>query len=237
MGLVEIIRLEQEQHERELKIYSRLRTLASGLHIPIIEMIAGIKIQDKQTGEIKSNRKFHVQSYTRNIYAWTTGLPVFFSDGVTYADGSLALKDTGAAIRDVNALVYENNLENGTEGFDAPVSLSSWGALAGRDATAFSIDNFDLGLVITHGTGPNQMEYGASVLTEGWDSGSSFYWSIHTRTLDNNSAGSITVWEIGLVCNDATSQKFLIARDVIGGGQVVTTSDRLIIDYETRVNF
>lgn len=237
MRLDEIIRLEQGQHERESEIYSRLRVLASGLHIPIIEMIACIKIQDKQTGEIKSSRKFHIQSYTRNIYAWTTGLPVLFSDGATYADGSLALKDTGATIQDVDELIYTGNLENGSEGYDAPVSLSTWGALAGRGVTAFSIDDFEIELLITHGTGPNQMEYGASVLTEGWNSGSSYYWSIHTRTLDNNSAASITVWEIGLVCNDATGQKYLISRDLIGGGQVVTTADRLIIDYETRVNF
>lgn len=237
MDLLEIIQLEKEQHERESAIYSRLRTLASGLHVPITEMIVGIKVQDKQTCEIKSDRRFHVQSYVRNIYAWTTGLPVFFSDGATYTDGSLALKDTGAAIQDVDAYLFTTNLENSTAGYDAPANLSTWGALAGRDATDFSIDDFDLGLVITHGTGPNQMEYGASVLTEGWNSGSSYYWSVHTRTLDNNSAGSITVWEIGLIARDSGGLFLLIARDLIGGGQVVTTSDRLIIDYETRVNF
>lgn len=239
MSLTQILEQEQEQYERECVIHNRLRELASGLHIPSIEFIVRLRLQDKETGKIKLDRKFYPHSLTRNVYVWATTMPVGFMDGASYADGSLAFKATDDAI--IATLNYHNteNQENGTWGYDAPSGTYLWGPTAGRGNTAFSIDDNDIELPISHGVGVNQMEYDDTILTEGWDSGSAYYWSIASRVIDNNSAATIIVWEVGLIANmeEPSSKRYLLARDLPAGGVTVTTADRLIVDYETRVNF
>lgn len=246
MDLRQIIEEEKRVFERESAIYERLRQVGKKLNIIITEPIIRLRVVDQKTGELKLLRERHSHSFTRNQDVKAALFPYLASTGGSYADGQLAYKDIASTVV-ANSGVRVGpftpaNIET-IYGFYGAAGVNTQGGVAGTDNTAESIDDFELGTIIIHDAAPptaGRMEYLEMVLVEAWNGGSSYYYSIWTRPMDNNSGGAITVNEVGLIFRSFSgggNSRFMIARDVIGGGQVVNNGDRLNVDYETRVSF
>lgn len=235
MSLESIIDEERRLFAYESELFGRLRFVARKLNVQILETIVRVRVVRKKDGMVKSFREQHVHSFVRNLHNIAAAFPVGDLTGSTYADGSLAIKDVSAVISGGAIPVdFGQNWETGGSWmFGAANSSSYFGVVVGRDNTAYNIDNFELGNQITHGTGPNQLTHNVSVLTEGWNGGSSYYWSKHSRPFDNNTVASVTVEEMGLAIHNT----HLLSRDLISGGQVLAVSDRLFAEYETRASF
>lgn len=232
------------QEERELfifesEIYERMRVVARTLNTRVIEPIVRFRLVDKKTGKIKLFREKHSHSFVRNMYVSTTSAVPYQTEGTLYEDGHLRLWETNntlnaGAIFQVNGSGSPENLGSG---FYAAASADDHGVVAGRDATAESFDDYELGNLITDGSGPNQFEYIETVKAEAWNGGSSYYSSTWTRAMDNASGAGITVYEIGLVYKKESTSIFLISRDIDAGGVLVPNGDRLYVEYEIRTSF
>ena len=108
------------------------------------------------------------------------------------------------------------------------------GILVGTNNTAVSLDDYALGTKIAHGAGAGQLEYAQMSFT--WpDIDGSNVDCANFRRFDNNSGGSITVEEVGLVGysegQSGTAYYFLLARDLknfaISNGQAAVVEYRL----------
>jgi hypothetical protein len=88
------------------------------------------------------------------------------------------------------------------------------GIVVGTNDTPVAITNYALGAQINHGTGNGQLSYGALIWTQApIVSGSSCSFKF-MRILTNNSAGDITIKEVGIIAQDTQTTLFLIDRTV-----------------------
>ena len=232
-----IIQEEQRLFKYESEIYEQMRKIAGRLNTIVIEPILRFKLVDRKTGRVKLKRERHSHSYVRNAFVWQTMAVSQKSEGSTYADGDLGFWRTSDTFQ--GAWMQSTTPESSIEGFYHTVAgVDDRGIIVGRDATAEDFDDWELGNPITDGTGPNQLEYIAMTKSEGWNGGSSYYWSSGVRPLDNNtvSPATITVYEVALFY-EVSSSIILIARDIDAGGVAVPNGDRLYVEYETRVSF
>jgi hypothetical protein len=92
------------------------------------------------------------------------------------------------------------------------------GILVGSGATAPAIGDYKLETKIVHGTDPTQLSYGTCDISEPATFGNSRQFSI-SRTFTNNAESSITVNEVGLVCearkDNAINLYILIERSLL----------------------
>lgn len=221
---MDILAFEKKQHLEELAIFEELRKYARILGTQIVEPIVGIRVEDRD-GNIKSERIRHSHSLTRNMAVCATILTLADSYGTLYSDGHLVGKATDGSTGSIFFVT----------GYDSPANNDDYGCLCGRDNTAESFDDFELGNQIFDGNGLNQMEHVATVDTGGWNGGSEYWWRKFSRPFDNDSGNPITVEEVALVVS--AGGFYMMARDLISGGQVVADGDRLFVDYELRASY
>ncbi len=139
-----------------------------------------------------------------------------------------AVKDTGA----VSRVIDHNNIPR----FDIKNTGGSVGVgiVIGMGATAADRDNFEVEDVIGEGSGLDQMNYGATAVAVpiGVTNG---YRLIAQRTMTNNSALSIDVRELCVICRtDDTinvERNFLILRDVLGADFPVAAGESVLVKY------
>jgi hypothetical protein len=89
-----------------------------------------------------------------------------------------------------------------------------YGIIAGTGSTANAAGTHGLATPIANGTGSGQISYGSMGITQ--PSGSAPLSMTFTRTLTNNSGGTITITELMLACL-YYNQYFAITRDVFAG--------------------
>lgn len=111
------------------------------------------------------------------------------------------------------------------------------GVVIGTGVAPVAIDDYKLESQIMHGTGPGQMRHLAS--TPGWPSvaGSNCDF-LTSRTLLNNSGGSITVRESGIYCRVKGTTYYgyaCIVRDILATPQDVPDGGSITIDYTLRI--
>lgn len=231
-----IIQEEQQLFEHESNIYEQMRKIAGKLNTIVIEPILRFTLVNQKTGIVKLRRERHSHSYTRNAFVWQTMAVSQKSEGASYVDGDLVFWRTNDS--GITSWIQSDTPENGSDGFyHTSAGIDDRGIIVGRDSTAEDFDDFELGNPVTSGTGPNQLDYIAMTKSEGWNSGSSYYWSTFTRPLDNNTASpaTVTIYEVALVYDAA--HLILVARDIDAGGVAVPNGDRLYVEYEIRVSF
>lgn len=90
------------------------------------------------------------------------------------------------------------------------------GIVCGSGSSAVSITDYAVGTLITEGTGAGQLNYGAQSFTAPATTGSTRYF-VQSRVMTNNSAGAVTVNEVGLYALGCTSWYFMLTRDLTGG--------------------
>ena len=93
-----------------------------------------------------------------------------------------------------------------------------FGIQLGSGATAPAIDDYKLETKIEHGTDPTQLSYGTCDISEPATFGNSRQFSV-SRTFTNNTVSSITINEVGLVCearkDNAIDLYILIERSLL----------------------
>lgn len=234
-----IIKEEQELFAYESEIYNRMRKIAGKLNTRIIEPIVRFRLIDGKSGREKLFRERHSHSFVRNEYVSATAAVSYQGEGTLYEDGHLRSWQTNDSVGSLSATVIQDiSPETLTNGFYANVNVDDHGIVVGRNATAESIDDFELGNLVTDGDGPSQMEYLLTTKSESWVGGSSYYEATWTRGFDNIpvTPAAITIYEVGLVY-DKSSNNYLIARDIDAGGVLVPNGDRLYVEYEIRTSF
>lgn len=230
------LQVEQELFKHESAIFERMRIVGKKLNIMVVEPILRLSLVDGKTGKEKWLRERHSHSYVRNMFVKSTLAPTVLFEGTGYSDGNLAFKRT-SGVSYTAAFPQDSSPEGGGGGYYHTASgQDDFGILVGRDSTAESFDDFEMINKVTDGNGPNQLEYIAMTISEGWNAGSSYYWSQFTAPFDNDSGAGVTVYEVGLVYRFGAID-ILDARDIDAGGILVPNTDRLFVQYEIRTGF
>ena len=158
------------------------------------------------------------------------------SDNTTFGDGYLNWKDTSGNIDaecDSYGAGFETNQDldvnySNCYGFSSIAADTGGGGRVGTGNTAVSFDDFELASIIVNGTGAGQMSYQPTItpVVRSW---SDPVMTIqHSRFVLNESGGSITVKEVGLIGGlyvGVTKGRYLVLRDVI--------SDVVVADAES----
>lgn len=113
---------------------------------------------------------------------------------------------------------------------------TSYGIWVGTDDTAPTNTDITLGALIANGSGAGQLNYG--IQSGNWQIPASISGNIDfllTRSLSNNSGGTVTIKEIGItIISGTTSWRYLIARDVLGSPVAVGDSESVVVEYTLR---
>jgi len=112
------------------------------------------------------------------------------------------------------------------------------GIMVGTGTTAPTIDDYQLGTRITHGTAAGQLQHGGVAFGLPASDPTTSQFTI-TRDFANASGGSITVNEIGLYVRASAvdygggygDRYFMVIRDVIAGGLAVPNGQTLTVNY------
>lgn len=141
-------------------------------------------------------------------------------------DGGIhSFVDVNGTARSINTINFSNC------SMLAPAGNDSYGIVVGTGTTSVDRSDHNLASKISHGTGSGQLSYGDS--SEYYSESGITRSEGVERTFDNNSGGSITVNEIGLIAkvNDGSSDYYLlILRDVISS-TTVPDGGRLTVKY------
>jgi len=150
-------------------------------------------------GNLEFKKEVLMQSFLSNWINWVRG--VFVGANVT-------IKDTGGTNRS-NPIQQTLNLLG-------PEGNVNYGIRVGTGTTAVAIDNYAIETPIAHGNGGGQLYHKVTTVSATTTAGSSSYITIQ-RNLDNNSGGTITVQEAGVIgYNSGSGWYFLLARDITG---------------------
>ena len=134
----------------------------------------------------------------------------------------------------VNYSGYKQGINNDKLHF-ASIALANdalFGILVGTGATAPAITDYKMEILIAHGTGAGQLQYGAVTFGAVSADATTSQFTI-TRNFANGSGGSITVNEAGLAVKAygySTLHYFLTIRDATGG-IAVPNGSTLTINY------
>jgi len=111
----------------------------------------------------------------------------------------------------------------------------SYGIQIGAGTTAPTITDYSLSQLISNGTSVGQMQYGAvTVMSPIINTTNNTGYFTVTRAFTNNSGGSITVSEVGLVMEVFLSY-FLIIHDLLPTPITVPNGSTLSIAYEIQI--
>jgi len=112
---------------------------------------------------------------------------------------------------------------------------NSYGIQIGTGTTAPAITNHSLTQLIPNGTSAGQMQYGAvTIMSPAINTTNNTGYITVTRAFTNNSGGSITVSEVGLVAN-FSGQNTLIIHDLLPTPITVPNGSTLSIAYEIQI--
>ena len=168
-----------------------------------------------QHGNIKKSRVRRSDSYVKQF------IQVLYS--MASMVDSIVMKDTSNVDQTITWNGYPTFYVPGQAG------VTGNGILIGTGTTAVTINDYAMETLIDHGTGAGEMQYAALTRTAPVTdvSGTSFRLS---RVFSNDSGGSITVEEIGVVVNCIFY--ILIIRDVLGASAItVANGEELTLNY------
>lgn len=121
---------------------------------------------------------------------------------------------------------------------DGPVSNTDRGIVFGETATAVTMTDNSMALLLAEGTGASQLEYQAQV-TSVAAIGATESTVTLTRQGNNNSGSPITIREVGIHMRSAIpgplTAVFLAARDVLPIEEVVANGGNFVFEYTVRL--
>jgi hypothetical protein len=172
----------------------------------------------------KPSRKFYGKSLVANYLQYIYGSGhqdnvAFLASGAPFNSLSTALRiDTGGATASIKALQVR---------IEAAAGITNQGIVLGSAAVVPAPASFNVGTLIAHGAGANQLQYGTMGSIQGVNivgQNSNF---IFQRTFTNSSGGNVTCRAIALYTNVIAGGMMVYLDsvapdDVIGNGQVYT---------------
>jgi hypothetical protein len=194
-------------------------------------------IVTSKDGDILHEREEEGHSWTRNAWnAWNGMMMDSATVGSSLMEGALMtqqfnlvsmnISTTSAFARPSSTLV--NN------GFYNSNNNSTFGIVVGTSNMPFYSEDYALYDHIISGTEPGRLTYNyqiAPVTT--YDNTTKKWTTVHKRIFNNNSGGSITVREVGLVYNGTggLGGYVLMARDVLETAVDVPNGAQLVVEY------
>lgn len=197
----------------------KLKTLSMPtLHIHTRVEKGGIILSDKhQVGH----------SWVRNAYN-AYNLAMIYSLPTTY----LYLRNTSGTITTAGTgYVFGSGLWWADFGYYSTANAETYGVVVGTGTTAFDLDDYKLDAVITHGNTSGKLYYQAQVAAVTTYSGDPDFTQniLFKRVYNNNSGGTITVNEVGLIYNAYGISYTLMSRDVLDVPAVVLDGAQLTV--------
>jgi hypothetical protein len=197
-----------------------------------------IEVKDKN-GKLIEHKRSKSHSWLKQ---WIQILKGEFATrhGTNVGHGNVTINDeTGTGVTypcHGSYSVTDYYMDQSTRGDAGDVSQ---GIIVGRGDTPNSLTTYALASKIAHGTGSEQLLYGAeSVEDVSNPSGMDLQFRI-TRTFTNNSGASVTVKELGILVKkyDASkiSRSFLIVRDVLSSPSGIPDGATMTVRYIIKI--
>lgn len=223
--------------EEEQAKWNRLKELAGGRKLPVMEIFFSWELKDKDGNVIKQHRGYS-HSTTRNFWNLYIDCLCEIKHQGGYSDGNTSYRTKAGPLLTSRQYIGNDDPE-GTKGYSGTLSDDGQGICIGTDNTAESVDDYVMGTLINDGSGAGEMEYQSSGFIRNWDGGSTKFTRSVYREFQNSSGGSITVEEVGIYWESAlsTSYIFLMLRDLISGGQAVGDGESLLVQYDFELTY
>lgn len=218
--------------------YEEIVRLGAKLGIPVPMMYVKVEATnpDGSPGE-----RYEGRSRTFNRNFWNLVFQhIAHTNNITgtFGEGFLAYKYTNASVVGIGTPFGYSNCP--THGIDNTAATAT-GIVVGTGATAESFENHILVAKVAHGSGAGQLSYtSAAVPVATYAAGSKVWTAVHTRILNNNSAGTIVVAETGIYCTTSysgTSIEVMTCRDLLGATVSVLAAGQLTVTYTITLTF
>jgi hypothetical protein len=175
-----------------------------------------IEVRDA-SGKLLTFRRFKAKSWLPQFLAMLKGIFALVFN-VSTNIGNAPVVDTSGTTRYFPSISY-NMYVTGIQ-INAGIGVGDYGLVVGSSDNPNAINQYAMGAIIPHGNASGQLYYGATSIENPSNPSGTNYWQFRIiRTFSNNSGGSITVKEIGLISctydSGNNTRYFLIARDVI----------------------
>ena len=197
---------EPAKSERKFR---QLKALGQELKIPIMETFLEIEVKDGK-GNITTHFKQRSHSWNRNAYnILLCQLGGTICPDSTYAAGKVSLKDTGGTVKyssAANCGMYITGTMGTGFGYLGASGSNAIGIQFGNNTEADDFEAYALTGLIANGTSSGNLSYVASQpIVQSYDTPSTTWTVTIVRFANNNTGGTTSVNEIGLVAYDAES--------------------------------
>ena len=201
------------------------------LHLPTYEIFYSIE-QTLEGETITSTGQRRAKSWVRNAYnnlfscmAWVN------NSGTAFGAGSLSYKNTAGTHQTYNSCQWLIQVTGSTRLLNAAAG-SVTGIVIGTGTDAFSFEDFAISGLIAEGQGAGQVNYGQTVFSGSYATGSPTMSQSYLRYFNNNSGGNITLGNIGIIASAR-----LVCRDVLSPTQTFYDKAQLKVEYTISLTF
>jgi hypothetical protein len=201
------------------------------------EIMIGLQVHD-HNGVLTIDDIQRGHSWTRNFYNFMFDIashPTLGADG-TFGAAHMNIKNTAGTIS-ITPLSWSNGAIQST--FPGAVSITTYGIVVGTGDTAFSAEDYILSALIAQGVGAGQFSYqGGTSDVSAYNAGTKTWKTTQTRIMNNNSGGSITVKEVGIIAWNSNALHYsLWERSVLSPTVAVANGAQLTVTYEISMDF
>ena len=196
-----------------------------------------IEVRDA-SGKLLMFRRFKAKSWLPQFLGLIKGQFTMSYGSVSNA-GNAPVTDTSGSVR-----TYPSSTQTVSIGYTglclyAGEGVADYGLVVGSSDAPNAVNQYAMGAIIPHGNASGQLYYGATSTENPYNPTGTNNWIFRIiRTFSNNSGGSITVKEIGLIVKTRdygdNIRYFLIARDVISP-VTVPTGATLTVRYIPKI--
>jgi len=192
------------------------------------------------------NKDGEAHSFVRNIFNIVATQALDISPGNDdtqdlYGVGSLTIVASNGTSFATSTNPYDIGHAEDNAGFRGAVANSTSGIVVGTGTSGFTFEDFQLGTPILSGSAAGQLAYSShEPIVVGYNETSSRFSADYIRFFNNNSGGTITVSEIGLVSAIIvpTGARVMVCRDALSTTLPIPDSGQLKVTYTfTSPNF
>jgi len=211
------------------------------MHVPTPpKTFINMQVHDKE-GNLTLDYSMPSRSWVRNAYNRLAS-QMLELDGATVTGSATAYEAGSLKIKQQNATVYTYGewLTGAQTYTTAAISNDTYGIIVGTGNTAESFEHYALAAKVANGTSAGQISYQAQDAPVGaYNSDTKKWTATITRIFNNNSGGSISVAEVGYVCQlyYAAAKDMLVCRDLLAEAVAVANGAQLTVTYTIEMTY